>query len=1203
MTKPHKKRVNDKQYTMRVGKNVPPEGVSLSYIGNKKELESIAKVNVSSNVEYYSDTEAEEVMHADEDGYLRSSRGRYNINSPNVLITNIFTDDADREPLYYKFEATYPIKYDFELAASEYYHGEDFTVFELHGELSEDQRYEAIVSHREDDDLANLTIYTNFDNDVENTYFLVYNAYDPEAGREIKNYEEVMLFEPALEEVEDIPRTEEQFRVIDDGEGTYKIQVDYESLIEPDIARTPDRFQYKVDTKLDSFFNATGGREKELNIGGVFLEESRVEIQEFIRFLDVLESEDKIPPGIDVKNPHPYDVMSDDKSDPDWIQRAHEEERGEVPNYWKADLDMPMAHYHDYDLIIITGYGEIELTDAQKEKIDEYLKCGGNIWIDNSDALEVDNYLTVRNFIDGDIEFNELDSSDLSLEDEFGILTRLTEKEDIAEISPNSYISLDNSYTKIIYDDDKSIAAIKTYKDRGKILVTSAGISHKSPIGSEPHEKVIKNILARFTESKWYTTGYLNSGVLRRDTLLPIDYEDDFPIHTYIDGYREGDDDEVVGLRQVLITIRTDISNFIPTLKQRDDVRHFIDYKSESGEVRISPEREEYGPRERVNFYTDRYTNRWDIDIMTLDEVDIHFPGVDFNYTIEAMPYYYDEEDGTYKLEENLANINYATREAHVREEQGNVSLGRITSIAPGVRSIEEDDWSDKSKVYYRIRCGEYIDNQFYEDDRVNLYLLDRRTGRYIVKRDGSIMINECEIDREMVLMASTDHTYKAIKTNKYSVKIQPEPIVLKEPRTYNKNSPWYLRVRSGNYKQSLDISKDPEGNTTPTLTNTYRYTVPEYYNQAFYPPGQSDTKYIAGDIPRFIDNYEVKLLHVPIDDTKDIKIYRRHHSVNNVTGEELQQEDEEGYVFKSKNTNWVKSPPPKFYSSSSMTDEDIIDPENYKINHKEGKIEFRSVRSDIFADYSYANDEELTIESLEPNSGYVRVREQISHLDNILADYYYVEEYLEYKGYYDEEEDIFWHLDLNPTLGHTITYPDIENGEIKTSNKDTYRLLGEKIYVYMIPSYDELYGEENNYTIRHTFKKEHWEYIRDSIPGALLLGVVQVREHNNIDDLVVMDTRRRGGGLKEHYSRRYISNTSRYNPDTYWDIGGFNNITYPSQGVVSVVLPKKALERRKVSDEEIEKAVKSHLSLGVVPSIKFTDGDTIRIKSGIIVE
>ncbi|MGX9134193.1 hypothetical protein ACWV26_07410 [Rummeliibacillus sp. JY-2-4R] len=59
--------------------------------------------------------------------------------------------------------------------------------------------------------------------------------------------------------------------------------------------------------------------------------------------------------------------------------------------------------------------------------------------------------------------------------------------------------------------------------------------------------------------------------------------------------------------------------------------------------------------------------------------------------------------------------------------------------------------------------------------------------------------------------------------------------------------------------------------------------------------------------------------------------------------------------------------------------------------------------------------------------------------------------------------------------------------------------------------------------SIRHCYSAKEWRNIFQSNPMSLLLAKVRVREHTNVNKVVVMDARTRGCGISDSLSARVI--------------------------------------------------------------------------------
>src|SRR5699024_795661 len=152
--------------------------------------------------------------------------------------------------------------------------------------------------------------------------------------------------------------------------------------------------------------------------------------------------------------------------------------------------------------------------------------------------------------------------------------------------------------------------------------------------------------------------------------------------------------------------------------------------------------------------------------------------------------------------------------------------------------------------------------------------------------------------------------------------------------------------------------------------------------------------------------------------------------------------------------------------------------------------------------------------------TGKIKLKKAIYFRDEILVDYMYKENALEYKGYRDPETGVFQHLDLNPTAGHTYTKRIYqENGKfLHFQEESSEKLLNKEIFFYLLPTFSRYINKtkKEDYPMRHCFNESEWRKIKAATPEALLIGKIHVRENTDIENAIVMDARRLGGGLKE---------------------------------------------------------------------------------------
>jgi hypothetical protein len=292
--------------------------------------------------------------------------------------------------------------------------------------------------------------------------------------------------------------------------------------------------------------------------------------------------------------------------------------------------------------------------------------------------------------------------------------------------------------------------------------------------------------------------------------------------------------------------------------------------------------------------------------------------------------------------------------------------------------------------------------------------------------------------------------------------------------------------------------------------------------------------------------------------------------------------------------------PSPVFYVlPDGKNTYEVLSVDTYKINYEDGSIEFKSDTYDrIFVDYSYSVDTQLRVRDYDIRSGLIYLENAISFKDEIYANYYYEENFYEYRGYYDEDLQKFVQLDLNPVEGHYCTMPVYRTDPatnnavvVKFDSVPTAKLMNKEVYVYLLPRSGS-FNTSNNYTVRHCYSEAEWLKIRKTLPGvAILLGVIQLREHTSVEDIVVMDTRVRGGGLKQSFNRDAIKKRSTSSL-SYWDMGPWDGTAYYSNGVLILNLPNSILKINggQFEEQQVIDILKKYVAYGVYYIIEYVD-------------
>lgn len=112
--------------------------------------------------------------------------------------------------------------------------------------------------------------------------------------------------------------------------------------------------------------------------------------------------------------------------------------------------------------------------------------------------------------------------------------------------------------------------------------------------------------------------------------------------------------------------------------------------------------------------------------------------------------------------------------------------------------------------------------------------------------------------------------------------------------------------------------------------------------------------------------------------------------------------------------------------------------------------------------------------------------------------------------------------------------------------------------------------------------------------PSAILLAKVHVTPNSQVENVRIVDTRRRGGGVPVGVDVADIKlpGEFRRQAETYWDLGGWDGQPVPLAGVLLVELPQGLItgspQYPQYQQAEIEQIVKSHVAAGVRVIIRY---------------
>lgn len=323
--------------------------------------------------------------------------------------------------------------------------------------------------------------------------------------------------------------------------------------------------------------------------------------------------------------------------------------------------------------------------------------------------------------------------------------------------------------------------------------------------------------------------------------------------------------------------------------------------------------------------------------------------------------------------------------------------------------------------------------------------------------------------------------------------------------------------------------------------------------------------------------------------DFNNLQVVKRAYNNVKVTHERMVSTDKRSFV--SKNKRWLSNPIPviKTVSYADEGNETIVPSTSYIINYENGEVVFKEdVSAQVYADYAYSIDTDLVVRDYDVQSGLIYLETPINFKDEIYVNYYYEENFVEYRGYYNEDAERFIYLDLNPSEGHYCTMRAIRNSQTVYEQVPTAKLMNKEVYIYIVP-YQDSFGNRNQHTLRHCYSLEEWQQIQKTMPTALLLGIIHLRENAKVTDAVVLDTRTRGGGLETEISKAKINKTQPLSLN-YWDMGTWDGKAYYKNGAIIIEVPKSILrsEGGQFTEKQVKDVVDKYVAYGIYYIIEY---------------
>ena len=494
-------------------------------------------------------------------------------------------------------------------------------------------------------------------------------------------------------------------------------------------------------------------------------------------------------------------------------------------------------------------------------------------------------------------------------------------------------------------------------------------------------------------------------------------------------------------------------------------------------------------------------------------------------------------------------------------------------------KTDERDEWN------VRIHSGSFTKSKLSYEEMRSLRTNEESYQRYLKNKFGNQFYNIPEY-RNQFFDSGEGYIKRKKEKSTYltsrSIQVDHSPIVLKNGShegTINREllrrkdvAGYIYEASRGNWVKSKDVSvyvdENKDGNYAPWVDGF-------------------DIDYDNGCI--LFENEMNGLVQVTFS-YEDIVILKRTYGNGRSINELANTKDRK--TFYSRNLYWMNYPNPIVKvvpKGEDIRNEKFIYPiENVVVDYESGAITFKEeIKEDVIVSYHYSINRKVDIQDIDTENGIIYLKQPIHFKDEILTDYTYEEKYLHYKGYYDKALQVFFHLDLNPSAGHFCTLPVVyekETGEKITEYEKvpSNKVLNKEIFIYLLPSSNE-FGDKEVNCVRHCFSKEEWTRTKELNHKALLLGVARIRKHTNVNETIVLDARKRGGGIKESVTKKQIEKHDGYMKN-YWDMDTWDGSIYYKNGTVIVEIPKEVLVEHggTFTESDVDVIIKKYVAFGI---------------------
>ena len=910
MLKKHEDKLNNETYSIGMSKNLPNNAANLAFIASPEiTSENVSIICENIGIDVKEDYSENKHLHfaKDNSGYITT------LPNQDILVTDEFsikkyTDDIP-EPLFYRatlkrkvkldsfcgtnkivpYQYGYNIKTESQIVSNltdrsdvtpliytDIYEGTNNSIIITADDGTKIRSGFKIRMVQQEDNYYTVIIYNNFDQNK--VYKVTYTDY---TGAQVtETLESTLLFtripyEEFVEHKDDPAYWSSNVYAIKQEGRSYQVFAPTSISKITDELRKPFEFKYRVLANLKG--NYSKNNPVEIKTGIIFLNTGYSEDMASLIVAFNQEVGRAFPEYVSFVNPHPpktyYSQNEDHKLDPE---------------YWAVDLTAPQDYINDYDIIFITGYGTHDMS-AFNEKLKNYLSVGGKIVIDNlsNDELNALNvsfgdvdpilkYTIEPPVMTGSREFGQIDG----YIDRHYSLTK-DSIENIPYTDSGGKVSLrltlineneQRDWKDIIrYSSGSRSIAVKTYNGKGKIILSNCGFLKAFAIGNQPEaKKFTVNVVLTLAEDIWKVTPWIYDRVYHKSQL----YKHEYTFQRYVADISPLDNSQIVAKKIISNKIQDFVSyytgiygmpgKYYTEVYERDPNGNF----AEPNNIYMPASRQGDEPIDgNMPLYAFSINaSNTSFDLRTAegyDESTIYPYSAPVTFKVVITPITYRWETVT-KVDDN-GNVvqiveqkqvtpgeqNMAKATFTITKDDGLVNLALLSTLLPPLPSGAE--WADKSNIFFKVEVSgeEELDGHFINpyENRVNLYIYDKFTGKYIYtanseniipytmlyqlrevqKYDGRTILRQMYND--IIIQASTGY-YELVASKRAFAIVNnvSSGDIVKLPANLNTNESWFPKIKYLNFTKT-SFNKDDYDRISKTIG--FRYSKDEILEKA----------------------------------------------------------------------------------------------------------------------------------------------------------------------------------------------------------------------------------------------------------------------------------------------------------------------------------------------------------------------------------